>query len=335
VTSSFSLYRGGRISNSVKMRRLAKEARFGQWQWSKEELVASVMDTFNRVLYLQHLVAAQEETLKALKKVREDTARLLKVGRVAPVDLMRVDAQVAAQEQDLIASREFTKRTIRFLAYLLGWPVDTPLELKGDLKEPHFRELLRAGENVDARPDVRAAIKKVEEARARRSYEWGGHLPHSDLASSYGKKTGAGFKAMEEVWQASLYVKINLFSGGAVMAKVREARARLLEAQRMLQEVRLRAAREVLDALSSLDEAQKRLAWAKASEKSARESFRIERLKYLSGAGTVTDLLLSQSQWAQARARYFQALYDYSSAVVAYKKATATLLAESKGGVKR
>lgn len=57
----------------------------------------------------------------------------------------------------------------------------------------------------------------------------------------------------------------------------------------------------------------------------ARESFRIEREKFGSGAGTMTDLLLAQAADITAEANLAQALFDYNAALVAYRTATGAL----------
>ncbi len=329
-----TLYHGGRISRMVDIARLEKTIGAFQEVLTREELVANVTNVFNRILQLKSLERAQEEALKALKKARQDTAHLLKVGRAAPVDLMRIDTQVAAQEQDLKTTQELIQRTKETLAYLLGWNPRKGLDVKGRLKETPFNPDLKENP-VDKRPDVKAAQKRVEEARKKVSYEFGAHLPHVYLASSYGKRAGAGFHGEEEVWQAGLYVKMNLFSGGTISAKVKEARARLLEAQHLLEDLKLKATQEILHSLSSIQEAKARIAAARSALESSRESFRIEKLKYLTGAGTVTDMLLSQAQWLEARARYYQALYDYHAALVAYRLATATILENLPEGEER
>ncbi len=322
----FTLYQGGRISRKVDMARLEEAMSSAQVRLTQEELVANVTNLFNRIIQLKSLEKAQEESLKALEKTRQDTAHLLQVGRAAPVDLMRIDTQVAAQKQDLTGTRELIRRTKEALAYFLGWPPTREIEPQGELKDEPFQPLEPPEKAMERRPDVMGAQKKVEEAEKEVSYEIGAHLPHVYLASSYGKKAGAGFKGKEEVWQAGIYLRVNLFSGGTISARVREARARLLEARNLLQNTRLKAIQEILQATSSIREARARISSARAALESAKESFRIERLKYLSGAGTVTDMLMAQAQWLETQARYYQALYDYSSAMVAYKLATATIL---------
>ncbi len=319
------VYQGGRISRMVEISRLEEEIGADQLKLTKEELVADVTNLFNRVLQLNHLLKAQEDALGALQKVREDTHNLLKVGRVAQVDLMRIDTQVSVQKQELIATRELLRRTKETLAYLLGWPPRAELNPVGELREVPF-DAKPAVDAVERRPDVRAALKRVEEAQKRIEYEFGAHLPDLYLSTSYGDRSGAGFHGKEEVWQAGAYLRLNIFSGGTISAKVRQAKAELFKARSQLQNARLKAEEEILHASSAVAEARAKVEAARLALQSAKESFRVERLKYASGAGTVTDMLLAQAQWLDSKARYYQALYDENSAVVAYKLATSSIL---------
>ncbi len=324
------IYEGGRISRQVEISKLEEEISSNRLQLSQEELVADVTNLFNRMVQLRYLKKAQSDALAALEKVHSDTASLLKVGRVAPVDLMRIETQVSAQKQDLVATEELIERTKETLAYLLGWSPESQFRVDGELRELRFnpRPDLQA---ILRRPDVKAAMKAVKEAEKKVSYEFGAHLPSLYLSSSYGDRAGAGFHGKEEVWQAGAYLKLNIFSGGTISARVRQAKAELFQAQNLLQNTRLRARQEILHSTSSIAEARARIEAAKQALESAKESFRIEKLRYTTGAGTVTDMLLAQAQWLESRARYYQALYDYHSAVVAYRLATASILEDLKG----
>ena len=321
------IYQGGRISRMVEISRLEEAIATEQLRLTEEELVADVTNLFNRIVQLRYLLKAQRDALEALQKVRDDTRNLLKVGRVAPIDLMRIDTQVSAQKQDLIATEELLKRTKETLAYLLGWRPERRFEAVGELRQVEFSPKITPS-LVALRPDVRAAEKRVKEAERRVEYEFGAHLPSLYLSTSYGDKAGAGFHGKEEVWQAGAYMKLNLFSGGTISAKVRQAKAELLQAQSELHNTRLKARQEILHAVSAIAEARARVEAAKLALKSAKEAFRIERLRYSSGSGTVTDMLLAQAQWLDSRARYYQALYDHHAAVVAYRLATASILEE-------
>ena len=76
-----------------------------------------------------------------------------------------------------------------------------------------------------------------------------------------------------------------------------------------------------MHAISEIKEAKQRLDAARVALTTARESYRIEEISYETGAGTVTDALLSQATWLQARANVYQALYDCERAIMDYKLA--------------
>jgi outer membrane protein TolC len=84
---------------------------------------------------------------------------------------------------------------------------------------------------------------------------------------------------------------------------------------------------EIVQAESNIEGAGQRIKMADKTIASARETYRIEELKYNTGASTITDSLLAQAAWFQAEALKADALYDFNSAVVDFKLATGTIAA--------
>ncbi len=326
------LYRGGRISGNYGAAKMERDASDFRWRLLRERVALDVVNTFNRVLQLEMLLDAQEGMLRALEKVYRDARLLAKVGRVASLDLFRMETELSRQREDVASTKRRLISTKRKLACLLGMDPAVPLEVKGRLSlldaPLSFREEL-----IEKRPDVEAARREVKRAERLLSSRKGEHLPEVFAAASYGRKAGAGFGGNEEVWKAGLYVRLNVFSGGAVSAGVREAEAELQRARLELCDVKLRAKSEVLDSIEAMKEARARVDAARSAVKSAGEAFRVERLRYLSGAGSVTDLLIAQARYLEAKARLAAALYDYNAAWAGYAYSTFTLL-ERIGGVK-
>jgi len=73
------------------------------------------------------------------------------------------------------------------------------------------------------------------------------------------------------------------------------------------------------------NQAASKLNVAKTALKQAKESLRIENLKYKTGAGTITDVLMAQSALSDAEANVFQALFDKSAAATNFRLATGRL----------
>jgi len=329
VTFRIPLYEGGRLRRQVTVAELSRAISASGLRLTTQDLMANVTNVFNRVLYLKGLIAARQETLSALGKARGDAALKLKVGRIAPVDLMRIETQVAEQKQALIESREDEIRSRQSLALLLGWDPSREPEVAGVLVSPDPSAIqsgdLTVEELVENRPDVQRSVREVRKAEAALKIAEGRNLPSIELVGDYGKRAGSGGKGDEEVWSGGVSMNLNLFSGGTLSAQVAQARARLVAARENVRQARLNARTEVMHAVSNVREAKHRFEVAVSARKTAKETYRIEELRYRKGAGTVTDSLLAQAAWLSARADELAALFDMQKAVVDYRLATGTI----------
>jgi len=329
ITVKIPLYEGGRLWTQISIAKFSKMISEANLRFTTQDVIANVTNIFNRILYIKSLVKAQEETLSALEKARDDAEVRLKVGRIAPVDLMRIETQVAAQRQSLIESREDERRSRQTLALLLGRDPSSEPDTIGTLSPPDTAAVqgteAQLEEAIKNRPDVQRALREVRRAEANVRLVKGLHLPSLDLVGDYGRRAGSGFEGDEEVWSGGITVNLNIFSGGVISAQVREAEAKLLAAKEGLREAGLNGRTEVLHAISSVREARHRFQVARSVTSTARETFRIEDLKYRTGAGTITDSLLAQSAWLTARASELSAMYDMQKAVVDYKLAAGSI----------
>lgn len=319
------VYEGGRLRAKLDMARFSKEMEENSLSFTRQDLIANLINVFNQALYLKELEKARHTVLSALKKAQKDARLKLKLGRIAPVELMRIDTQVAQQEQELISTIQSKKRALYALSLLMGWDRTAPLEITGKLthekSNPYlsksFNELLN--EAFEKRADILAAKAAVKKAEAELRYEKGGHLPSLSLVGDYSRHAGSGLHYDEEVWSGGVSLSINIFSGGIISAKVGEAASKLERAHHLLREAKLRAKRQILDAISEIKEASHRLKVSKTALKTAKETYRIEQLRYDTGAGTITDALLAQSAWKEAIANELMAKYGLKKAFVDLK----------------
>ena len=318
------VFEGGRLWARLSAAEISEAISKESLHLTRQELIAGITNLFNRILFLQKLTESQRATLDALKKAKADAETRLRVGRIAPVDLMRMETQVAAQEQALVSAEEETVRARQLLARMIGRDPSWSPEVTGKLACPSGN-WAEPSADISQRPDIRKAMHQVELARSNIKYAMGYHLPSVDLVGDYGRRAGSGFEGDEEVWTGTVAVSFNIFSGGSVEAGVRQARAKLLAAEERLRHARLNALTELKNVISSLRETRTRYFVAEKNRATAKETWRIEDLKYRTGAGTVTDSLLAQSTWFQAEADTIGALYEYRAARVAWELAAGTI----------
>ena len=72
------------------------------------------------------------------------------------------------------------------------------------------------------------------------------------------------------------------------------------------------------------ESALQRIAVSETAVESAKESLRIEQLRYKTGAGTSTDVIDAQAALLRAETEYYQALYDKDIALASLRRATGT-----------
>ncbi len=323
------LYEGGRRWTRITASKLIKSITSHELSGSKQEIIANVTNTFKQILSLKELEQAQQKVLKALQKVHEDTEKKLELGRAAPVDLLKMDTQVATEKQDLIHTRQATIRSRQALAALLGInPARLPT-IEGKLSSiaPQLPVVSETSlEDLSSkRPDIQKALQEVKLAATEVKLQKGYHLPEIGLTGDYGQRAGSGLNDSEEVWTAGIEVNFNVFNGGIISARVRQAEASLAAARENLRQHKLTAMTEIQQARSRIREADSKISMATKAIRSAKESYRIEKLKYQTGTGTITDSLLAQAAWFQAEALKAEAVYDLEKAIVDYRLATGTI----------
>ena len=319
------LYEGGRIRKSIQIASLAKEAQANMEKLTALNLIAEVKKTYFFILYAKSLIKAYEKTVEALKKAKKDAELRLSLGKIPPLDLMRIDAQLEGEKAYLASAKEAYSRAVEALLILMGEKPDKKLSVNGYLKYAPYTLPSDYEHLLLCRPDINAQEIAVEKAEKKVELAFREHFPSVEVFSSYGKRAGAGLNYRREVWEAGIQLKINLYSGGVISSKVSQEKALLLHEKEKLRELKLKAEKEVLDAISRIKEAEERVKFFKASKLAAKEAFRIENLKYKTGAGTITDMLVAQAEWFRAESSYVQALYELTCARIDYEYATATI----------
>jgi outer membrane protein len=328
VFLSMPIYEGGRLSGQVRVSEMEKAIQTSRRDFTVQDVVANVTNTFNKLLQLKELRQANVYSVRALERQRENTELLVKAGRAAHVELLRVEVQLASEKQNLVKTEEAMIRTKDALQFLMGVKEGQVRDISGSLRKNEMVSSEDVDRLIMSRPDVVAAKKKVEQEKARVNIASGKRYPSLALVSDYGNRAGAGLSDREEVWEAGVVVSVNIFDAGIISSEIGREKALYGKAQEELKLLELRARLDASNALSLLRESENRFALADRALAQSEETLRIEELKYKTGAGTITDVLLSESALSLAQANYYQALYDYNAAITEFKRATGTIEVE-------
>ena len=92
------------------------------------DIMANIVNTYNKILQLKELRAASIASVNALEEQVKNTKLLFDVGRVARVDLLKAEVQLANERQRLLSIDEGMKTALSTLVYLMGGSADGEAE---------------------------------------------------------------------------------------------------------------------------------------------------------------------------------------------------------------
>jgi len=331
VQLDYTLFAGGSRAARVRAANRQYEAATAARGGTEQMLIQNVISAYLAVIATDDLVAAHDYRLDALHSELDRVKQLRKVGRAAAVEEARAEAALAGAEADRVQAQSALDRAHTALALLTGTESDSLSDVtlsKVELKTqetPDHDAVLSSALAVNA--EIVAAQRQEAASAAAASAARGAQLPSVNLRGAWvDYRDGASDNTNE--WNASVYVGIPIFTGGAISGAIAQKEA----AHRMaMADVRLAEDRVTTDVdrtLSQIDEARARVASLTQAVASLEEVERIEKLRLDTGADTQTDYLRAEADLLAARAGLIQAHHAEIVAHAELARVTNTLNVE-------
>jgi len=256
---------------------------------ARREVLYGVTQVYYGAASLKQAVSVTERQL-ALTRERERDARVrYQAGTTPKVALLRAEIDRAQSEQDLKRAQNAFLTSKVSLATLLDHAGEFDVEIPPTpLPPPGALPELEAAALRD-RPDVQAAAKGLDLAEGQRN---GIYYQYAPSLGAFGRIQWAnisGFTGKETAWALGLGVSWNIFDGGLREANLREASARVVEAEAAKRASDARALEEVRRSRLDLESALANKAKAQERVTLARENQQITAVSYKAGAGTYLE----------------------------------------------
>lgn len=331
------LFTGGRLINQVRAAELLHQATGQRLARSRQELTFNVSSVFFNILAQQKVVESLEFSRQVLEENIRRVDALIAAQKAAKVDRLRTEVRLADIQQRWVRERNVMAIQYRVLTNLLGFggaPMDPPA-IQGQLAPDPQIEIpdcptalalarSRRGDFLAANSALEAQARNVDAARA-------GHLPTVSLQGSYGERwalgetTGpprGGGDDSEDVGRIGVVVELPLFEGGRTEARIRDQLARLAADQNRLKKLEFQICLDTETALLNIQSARERIDATQKAVEQARESLRIEGLKYDAGKGAILDVLDAERALLDSQTNYYRALTDFHTALAQLRLAT-------------
>lgn len=314
-----ALFTGFAQTRSVEIAALQKETAGARLKLSREQLIYNVKTLYVNILSQQSQGKAQDSYLKALQRLHDDIAYELKLGKKARLDLLKAaaDLEKAKAQKYLIVSN--IKNMKAALASLLDVERIAELEDIDPTRRPmQFIDDDFAG-SIKQLQRLKAAQLEIEKSELQVDRANGGFYPQVMFSMAYGRNFGpnddsnldSGEWREQEVWQAGLQLKWNIFDFGAQRAKVRKARARARQSRFQRRKTELELRRSLREAVTKINTAITEFKSAKAELAMTRETEAIEQVRFKQGAADINDLLYAKARNQLALSRFINAGYSF------------------------
>ena len=318
------LYTSGRVEHGIKLAAAQAEAARFRVDVTRNVLIFNIASTYYTALRLKDVISAQEAALASLQESLRVAELQREVGRIAPLDMLRIVTRESEAEGELVGARTAYDQAIELLKELIAVPPEVFIDVTGELIQASVSavpvESLRQ-RALDDRPDLVALRHEVRARREAVRVTESRFRPTVDLKANYRGVTGIDDGTTRDDGAVFLRLRIPLYEGGVLRATRRQDLAKLRTAEFNLQDAERRALTDIQRAVLDLNAAGPRIEAARRAVQQAEEGLRIEREKFAQGRGTSNDLLLAEEALLRARTKLAAFLSDSQIALAELKLA--------------
>jgi outer membrane protein TolC len=337
---------------NLKIAKKSREITDVQFRQTVINTVAVVKGYYYELLYAIDNLTAAQKNLDLAKKLLEENEIRVRVGTMAPLDVVTAQSEVARREEGVIVAEnalaeadDNLKRVIFPLNDPLMWstrlaPTDRPSA------EPMPVDIDAAVRNaIENRTDMVSARKALEQRDYNLSYRRNQLRPQLDLIATYGGSGADGTQvrdaegnplpaplpggygdAVSEVfgfdfptWTVGFNVSYAIPNRSA---KANAAAAQLEKDQALAsyRRLELQVAAEVRTAARGVESGFKRVASSQAARRLAAERLDAEEKKFAAGMSTNFFVTQAQRDLAEAEVSELRAIADYRKSVINYQR---------------
>lgn len=196
---------------------------------------------------------------------------------------------------------------------------------------PEMPVLISPPDILADRPDYKTLIREISLREINIRAARADHYPTVSGNILYALSAGSdtfSFDDSTRVVQAGIVVSVPIFTGGALAAQDRKARAEYEQAEIRLRQLKEDVSAEISSIYLLLKETSERIDSASATLETAEKAYEIAQASYTSGMATQLDLKDATVSLELARINHLSAVYEYLASYFDWQHAVGKAVAE-------
>jgi len=285
-----------------------------QLQAARLTLEGNVVNTALNLAAVEEEVAVTRQTLSDQREILKLTTTLYQLGADSQIDVLVQESQLASSEARLPILEQARDALRHLLATYLGkFPSEaggltTPM--LSDLRLPGTLPVSLPSTLVRERPDILAAEAQLRAANAQVGEAVARMYPTLELTGNFGDQSNNGgelFNPASRIWDLAANIVLPLFEGGTLEAQKHAAESAYQAVFANYRSTVLGAFLNVADTLRALQHDSTILDAQARALHAAQQGFDLVRVQYQSGAVNYLSVLVSETQYENARITFVQA----------------------------
>ena len=325
VSAVQPVFMGGQIINANKLANVGIKANEIQLEASEDEVELTTEQYYWQVVSLKEKLLTLGSVHDMLVELEKDVSNMVRVGVVNRNDLLQVQLRKGEVESATFEVENGLNTVIQLLAQHVGKTgesIDVTMPegfVFGNV--PALPLALRVDHQaaLALTPQYRLLEKKVEGSRLQQQLAIGANLPSVGIGASYSYNDFID-KSSSAMIFATVSVPISGWWGGS--HNIKKQTLALQDAKEQMEDAGQKLVIRMNNAWGAVETSHKKLLIAHDAITQAEENLRLNKDYYRVGTTKMSDLLLAQEQYQQARDRYTDAYADFQLKQLEYRQAT-------------
>ena len=327
------VFMGGAIIALNKMADLGEELAANSAEARRQETLYQIDQAYWQVVSLRHKQKLAEGFLGLVKKLDGDVQKMIREGVATRSEGLSVSVKVNEAEMAVMKVNDGLTLSKMLLCQLCGLPVDEQITLADEETEQiatvSITENFQKGDFLEYRPELKMLQNVVDISHQSTNLLKAANLPQVLLVGGYSASNPNVYNGFQRkfsgAWNIAVMMRVPIWNWGDVAYKVRAAKGATAIATLELEEAREKMELQVSQSNFRVNEANKKLEMAKASQQKAEENLRTANLGFQEGVISSTTVMEAQTAWLQAQSQLIDAEIDVQLSRVNLQKSLGTL----------
>ena len=308
------IFTGFELTENIKISKLNEKITYFSNKLNKNQIIFNIKSVYYKILSLKKQLKAMYNYKDSLKELLKNVDLMVATGKKPEVDLYKIeydvknaDAAIAQLQNNINTLKYALKEIMGKKDFKIGNIEDINLT-KNFSPEKIGSKNLTSIKRVNAKSSIASSnIKKAKSEYFPKLYL------NANIFENY-DDNGNDIN----IWQVTLNMKFDIFDFGKRKNSVEEKKLEKLKIDFEKLEIELKKDKDTADAINKVKTEEANIEAFKNQIKFAKESERIEKMKYEEGVSQIYDYLYAKTRRYIAESKYYDALYNRENAIAYY-----------------